>query len=143
MSDIDELYTELIMEHSSHSPYKKHLENATCASLGHNASCGDKIKIEAIISDGKIADIAFSGEGCAISQSSSSIMIETLKGKTVSEAKQIIEIFIKMIKRQKISSAEQKLLKNARVFSSVANMPSRAKCATLSWHTLQDLLNQL
>ena len=143
MSDIDELYTDLIMEHSMHSPYKKDMQGATCSSLGHNPSCGDKITIQAKIEDSKIVDLAFSGEGCAISQSSSSIMIETLKGKTINEAKQIIEIFIKMIKRESISNEDKKLLKNARVFESVANMPSRAKCATLSWHTLSDLLNQI
>lgn len=142
MSDIDELYTDLIMEHSMHSPHKKELVGATCSSLGHNPSCGDKITLQAKIEDGKIVDLAFSGQGCAISQSSSSIMIETLKGKTIAEAKQIIDIFIKMIKRESISKEEKKLLKNARVFESIANMPSRAKCATLSWHTLQDILEQ-
>ena len=143
MSDIDELYTDLIMEHSMHSPYKKSMPNPTCSSLGHNPSCGDKITLQAKIEGNQIVDIAFFGEGCAISQSSSSIMIETLKGKTVDEAKKIIAIFIKMIKRENISIADKKLLKNARVFESVSNMPSRAKCATLSWHTLQDILSQL
>lgn len=141
--DINELYTDLIMEHSTNSPYKKHIDNESCSSLGHNPNCGDEILIQAAIKDGVIKDIAFSGHGCAISQSSTSIMIELLKGKSVAEAKKLIKTFTSMIQREKLTSAEKKNLKNALAFENVANMPSRAKCATLSWHTLENLLSSL
>jgi nitrogen fixation NifU-like protein len=143
MNEFDEIYTDLIMEHSMASPYKKELESYTCSSLGHNPNCGDEIKLEAIVENGKIIDMAFSGHGCAISQSSTSIMIELLKGKDITEAKKLISIFMKMIKREEISKEEFDLLKNARAFENISNMPARVKCALLSWHTLEDLLNQL
>lgn len=141
--DINSLYSELIMEHSVNSPYKKELSHPSCSSLGHNPNCGDEIKLEATIENGLIQDMAFSGHGCAISQSSTSIMIDLLKGKTTQEAKEIIEIFISMIKREKLTTEQKKRLKNALAFENVSNMPSRAKCATLSWHTLENLLNSL
>ena len=141
--DLSSIYNEIVMEHSSNSPYKTDLgKDAVCA-LGHNPNCGDEIKLQAIVKDGIIEDLAFSGHGCAISQSSTSLMIETLLGKKVSQAKKIIKIFIKMIKRESITEKEKSLLKNCAIFENVSNMPSRAKCATLSWHTLDDLLKQL
>ena len=141
MSELDELYNDLIMEHSMSKKNRHGLENPTCSLLGHNPNCGDEIRLEAIIENGIIVDMAYSGQGCAISQSSTSIMIDTLKGKSVDEAKKIISIFMKMIKREKLESEELKLLKNARAFQNVANMPARVKCALLSWHTLEDLLS--
>lgn len=143
MNNIEQLYSDIIMQHSMHSPHKKDLPEATCTSLGHNPSCGDKITLQVIIEKSIIKDIAFSGSGCAISQSSTSIMSDLLIGKSTKEAKKLITIFIKMIQREKISSKEKEMLQNARIYEGVANMPSRAKCATLSWHTLQDILNQL
>ena len=121
---------------------RKSLEKATSCLLGHNPNCGDEIKLEILVEDGKIADAAFSGHGCAISQSSTSIMIDTIKGKTVEEAKKIIEIYLKMIKREKLSSKEKSMLGDARAFENISNMPARVKCAVLSWHTMQDLLNK-
>ncbi len=143
MSELDELYSDLIMEHSMSGKNRKGLDHPTCSLLGHNPNCGDEIKLEAIVENGIIVDMSYSGHGCAISQSSTSIMIDTLKGKTIQEAKQIISIFIKMIKREELSSEELKSLKNARAFQNVANMPARVKCALLSWHTLEDLLQSL
>ncbi|MCD8200581.1 MAG: SUF system NifU family Fe-S cluster assembly protein [Clostridia bacterium] len=138
--DLDELYNDLIMEHSMHSANRKEISCPTCCGLGHNPNCGDEIKLEVALEDGVITDMAFSGHGCAISQSSTSIMIDTLRGKTVEEAKEIIDIFMRMVRREEVPPEEMKKLKDARAFSGVANMPARAKCATLSWHTLEDLL---
>ena len=143
MNKLDELYNDLIMEHSVASPNKKHLEHSNCSMLGHNPNCGDEITLEALVENGKVVDIAFSGQGCAISQSSTSIMIDTLRGKSVDEAKIIIEIFMKMIRREEISADEKKLLKNARAFENISSMPARVKCALLSWHTFENLLSSL
>ena len=143
MNELDELYSDLIMEHSMSGKNRKQLDHPTCSMLGHNPNCGDEIKLEAVVENGLIVDMSYSGHGCAISQSSTSIMIDTLKGKTVDEAKKIISIFIKMIKRENLTDAELKLLKNAKAFQNVSNMPARVKCALLSWHTLENLLNSL
>ena len=140
---MEDFYTELIMEHSMASTNKKELPNPTLACLGHNPNCGDEITLQAVVKNGILEDLAFTGHGCAISQSSTSIMIDVLKGKTVDQARSIIQIFIKMIKREDLTEVEKELLKDAVAFENVSNMPARVKCATLSWHTLDDLLNQL
>lgn len=142
MEELD-IYNELLMEHAYSKRNKKELDNYDSCSLGHNPNCGDEIKIELKLSDDKstIEEMAFSGHGCAISQASTSIMIDTLKGKSVKEAKQIIEIYLKMIRREEISEYEEKLLKEALIFKNISNMPARVKCALLAWHTLEDMLN--
>lgn len=86
--------------------------------------------------------MAFSGHGCAISQASTSIMIDTLKGKTIDEAKEIINTFIEMIKRETKNEKDLKKLEEAIAFKNVANMPARVKCALLAWHTLEDMLEK-
>ena len=86
--------------------------------------------------------MAFSGHGCAISQASTSIMIDTLKGKTIEEAKEIVKTFIEMIKRETTDEKELQKLEDAIAFRNVANMPARVKCALLAWHTVEDMLNK-
>ena len=90
----------------------------------------------------KIADMAFSGHGCAISQASTSIMIDTLKGKTIEEAKDIIKTFIGMIDRKVTDEKELKKLEDAVAFKDISHMPARVKCALLAWHTLDDMLDK-
>ena len=115
MEDLNDVYNELIMEHSMNSYNKKKLEKADYCEVGHNPNCGDEITLELKLNGDIIDDMAFSGHGCAISQASTSIMIDTLKGKTVEEAI---------------------------AFRNVANMPARVKCALLAWHTIEDMLNK-
>ena len=142
MDDLTEVYNELIMEHSMNSYNKKKLENADYCEIGHNPNCGDEITLELKVNGDVIEDMAFSGHGCAISQASTSIMIDTLKGKTIKEAKEIIKIFIEMIKKETTSEEELKKLEDAIAFRNVSNMPARVKCALLAWHTVEDMLNK-
>ena len=142
MDNIDEMYNDLIMEHSMNSYNKKKLDGADMQEKGHNPSCGDEITLEIKLDGDIIKDMAFTGHGCAISTSSASIMIDTLKGKTIKEAKNIIETFIKMIKREETDDEKLKILEDAIAFKNVANMPARVKCALLAWHTLEDMLNK-
>ena len=121
---------------------KKKLEHADFCEIGHNPNCGDEITLELNVKDGKIEDMAFSGHGCAISQASTSIMIDTLKGKTLEEAKEIIKAFIGMIKREITDEAELEKLEDAVAFQNVSHMPARVKCALLAWHTIEDMLNK-
>ena len=86
--------------------------------------------------------MAFTGYGCAISQSSTSVMIDVLKGKKISEAKEIIKTFIDMIKRETTDEKELEKLEEAIAFRNVSNMPARVKCALLAWHTMEDLLEK-
>lgn len=142
MEDLNDVYNELIMEHSMNSYNKKKLEKADYCEVGHNPNCGDEITLELKLNGDIIEDMAFSGHGCAISQASTSIMIDVLKGKTVEEAKEIIKTFIDMIKRETKSEEELEKIEEAIAFRNVANMPARVKCALLAWHTIEDMLNE-
>ena len=140
MDNIDELYNDIIMEHSMNSYNKKKLDKCDFCEKGHNPNCGDEIEIELKLDGNKIEDMAFTGHGCAISQSSTSVMIDVLRGKTVEEAKAIVETFIEMIKREITDEEELKKLEDAIAFKNVSNMPARVKCALLAWHTMEDLI---
>ena len=138
---MEDIYNDLIMEHSMDSYNKKKLENADYSQLGHNPNCGDEITLELKLNGNVIEDMGFSGHGCAISQSSTSIMIDTLKGKTIEEAKEIVQTFIAMIKREETTEADLQKLDDAIAFKNVSNMPARVKCALLAWHTIEEILN--
>ena len=142
MEDLNNVYNELTMEHSMNSYNKKKLEDADYCEVGHNPNCGDEITLELKLNGDIIEDMAFSGHGCAISQASTSIMIDVLKGKTIKKAKEIIKTFIDMIKRETKSEEELEKLEEAIAFRNVANMPARVKCALLAWHTIEDMLNE-
>ena len=142
MEDLNEIYNELIMEHSMNSSNKRKLGKADFCELGHNPSCGDEITIELKLNGNIIEDMAYSGHGCAISQASTSVMIDTLRGKTIEEARNIIKTFISMIKREINDDKELEKLEDAIAFKNISNMPARVKCALLAWHTLEELLNK-
>ena len=142
MEDLNSVYNELIMEHSMNSYNKKKLEKADYSEMGHNPNCGDEITLEIKLNGNIIEDMAFNGHGCAISQSSTSIMIDTLKGKTIEEAKEIVKTFIEMIKRETTDEEQLKKLEDAIAFRNVSNMPARVKCALLAWHTIEGILNK-
>ena len=139
---MDDLYNDLIMEHAMNSYNKKKLEHADLCEMGHNPNCGDEITIEVKLNGDIIEDMAFSGHGCAISQASTSIMIDTLKGKKIEEARDIIKTFIEMIKRQQQDEELLRKLEDAIAFKNVSNMPARVKCALLAWHTLEDMMEK-
>lgn len=142
MDDLNSIYTDVIMEQST-ATYNKHkLEDATGSEHGHNPSCGDDITLEIKMNEEIIEDIAFTGHGCAISQASTSIMIDLLKGKTKDEALKLISIFLKMVKREKITDEEMEDLEEANALQNISNMPARVKCAELAWYTMQKLLEK-
>ena len=142
MDELTDVYNELIMEHSMNSYNKKKLENADYCEVGHNPNCGDEITLQLKLNGNKIEDMAFSGHGCAISQASTSIMIDLLKGKTVEQATKLISIFIRMIKRENVSEEELNELEEAQALKNISNMPARVKCAELAWYTMQKLLEK-
>lgn len=142
MEDLTQVYNELIMEHSMNSYNKRKLEKVDYSEIGHNPNCGDEITLELKLNGNIIEDMAFNGHGCAISQASTSIMIDTLKGKSVEEAKEIIKTFIEMIKRETTDEEQLRKLEDAIAFKNVSNMPARVKCALLAWHTIEEMLNK-
>ena len=141
-SALGDLYTEVIGEHSRSPENKGELAAATVRERGHNPSCGDEITLELQIENGIIKDAAFTGVGCAISQASTDIMIDLMRGKTVEEAHRLAQLFTAMIKREVTDEAELEELEDAALLQNVSNMPARVKCAVLAWHTLDDALKE-
>ena len=137
---LGDLYTEVIGEHSRSPETKGELAAATVRERGHNPSCGDEITLELQIEDGIIKDAAFTGVGCAISQASTDIMIDLMRGKTVEEAQRLAQLFTSMIKREVTDDAALEELDEAIALKNISNMPARVKCAVLAWHTLEDVL---
>lgn len=140
MNDLEAIYTEVITEHSRCQENKHHLTCATCCQKGHNPSCGDEITLELQVEEGKVKDAAFTGAGCAISQASTDIMIDLMRGKSVEEAKGLTEKFIGMIKREITDEEELEDLDVAIALKNIANMPARVKCALLAWRTMREAL---
>ena len=137
---LGDLYTEVIGEHSRSPENKGELAAATVRERGHNPSCGDEITLELQIEDDIIKDAAFTGVGCAISQASTDIMIDLMRGKTVEEAQRLAQLFTSMIKREVTDDAALEELDEAIALKNISNMPARVKCAVLAWHTLEDVL---
>ena len=140
---LENIYTELIAEHSQSRENRRHLEHATISERGHNPSCGDEIILELEIVDGVIKNAAFSGTGCAISQASTDMMIELMRGKTVDEARRLAELFIAMIQGEVTDDAQLDELDEAAALKNISTMPARVKCATLAWHTLDTAVDKL
>lgn len=136
--DLSSIYTELIMEHNSSSHNKHHLESPDIVLKGRNPSCGDEIELELKLKEGIIEDASFTGIGCAISQASTSMMIDLIKGKNVNEAKRLMNLFLGMIKREITKDELLEELEDAAALKNISNMPARVKCAVLSWHTLDE-----
>lgn len=139
---LGDLYTEVIGEHSRSPENKGELAAATVRERGHNPSCGDEITLELQIENGIIKDAAFTGVGCAISQASTDIMIDLMRGKTVEEAQRLAQLFTSMIKREVADDAALEELDEAIALKNISNMPARVKCAVLAWHTLEDVLKK-
>ena len=139
---LDDVYTEVLGEHSRNPDHKHKLSCATCQMKGRNPSCGDEITIELQVEDGIVKDAAFTGVGCAISQASTDIMAELIRGKSVADARRLSNKFISMIKGELVDEDELEELDEALALKNVAHMPARVKCAVLAWHTLDDALKE-
>ena len=137
MNELEELYNDVIMDHYTLSPNKKDLIDCTSEMKGTNPSCGDEITLKIKVNNDIIEDMAFLGTGCAISISSTSIMIDLIRGKNIKEAFEIIKNFRNMINKEaeNIDSLEE-----AVIFENISNMPARIKCATLCYNTLEKIL---
>ena len=138
--DLKDIYTEVIMEHSKNKKNKKPMENPTLSELGHNPSCGDEITLNIKLNGDIIENASFEGIGCAISQASTSMMIDLIKGKTIDEAKDLVATFLGMIKGDTIDEKDLDKLDDAIALQNVSKLPARVKCAVLAWHTLDELL---
>jgi nitrogen fixation NifU-like protein len=140
--NLNEIYTELIMEHNANKENKRNLEHADVCKRGHNPSCGDDITLEIAFDGDTIKDVSYTGSGCAISQASTSMMIDLIKGKSKQEALNLVDTFLKMIKREITDEDQLEELEDAMALKNISNMPARVKCAVLAWHTLKDAVEE-
>lgn len=140
MSDLRDLYQELILDHNKSPRNFGVLEGADQSAEGYNPLCGDRYRVFVKFEDDVIAEIKFSGAGCAISKASASVMSSVVKGKTREEAEQLFEEFHKLVTGASDPTAEAETLGRLAAFAGVRDFPVRVKCATLAWHTLRAAL---
>lgn len=142
MSDLRDLYQEVILDHNKKPRNFRKIDEPTCSCDGYNPLCGDKVKVYVKLAGDSIEDVSFEGQGCAISTASASMMTEALKGHTVKEADALFHRFhdMVMIEDYDALSGEPDLGKLA-AFAGVKEFPMRVKCATLAWHTLRAALD--
>ncbi len=140
MSLLEELYREAIMLHAKNPRNFGELADADVVIEGRNTSCGDEITLYLKEEGGRLADVAFHGHGCAISQSSASMMTELVKGRSIEEVRDLIGKFKAMVVEGQPPAPE---LGDLRALEGTAKLHSRVKCATLAWNALEEALLKL
>ncbi len=135
--DLRELYQETILDHSKRPRNFHEIVDADATAVGHNPLCGDRVTVYVRLADGTIADVAFVGQGCAISKASASLMTDAVKGKSKAQAHELFEKFRKMVTGRPGDPVDTGSLGKLAVLSGVCEFPVRVKCASLAWHTLE------
>jgi len=142
MSELRELYQQVILDHNKNPRNFGPLDGATASQEGRNPLCGDHLHVHLHVdADGTIRDIHFEGEGCAISKASASIMTDSLKGRKRAEAEEIFDLFHAMVTADTNAPVDNEAVGKLAVFSGVREFPMRIKCATLAWHTMKAALD--
>ena len=139
MSDLRELYQQVILDHNKNPRNFHEMADATRRVDGYNPLCGDHYTIYLKVDGDTIEDVSFTGSGCAISKASASVMSSTVKGKSKDEAESLFGTFHRLVTGDAsgLSAAD---LGRLAAFSGVSEFPARVKCATLAWHTLKSAL---
>ena len=137
MSDLRELYQQVILDHNKNPRNFHEMADATARVDGYNPLCGDHYTVFLKTDGDTIDDISFTGNGCAISKASASVMSSTVKGKSKDEAERLFDTFHKLVTGEGGEAAD---LGRLAAFSGVSEFPARVKCATLAWHTLRSAL---
>jgi len=141
MSDLRDLYQEVILDHNRRPRNFGALAGANRKATGHNPLCGDRLTLYLRLDDERVVEVMFEGSGCAISKASASMMTDAVKGRTVAEVESLFRGFHEMVTTTTGTAGDRERLGKLAVFGGVAEFPSRVKCATLPWHTLQAALH--
>ena len=136
MSDLRDLYQEVILDHNRSPRNFGRLDDADLQADGHNPLCGDRLSITVKLDGDRVTDLRFEGSGCAISKASASLMTEKVKGGTLDELRGLFDRFHRLVTDQTAPADDAGLGKLA-VFAGVRDYPARVKCAILAWHTLR------
>jgi nitrogen fixation protein NifU and related proteins len=139
MSDLSELYQEILLEHNSKPRNFRKLEDANRSAEGYNPLCGDEVSVFLKLDGDVVADVGFQGRGCAISRASASMMTQSIKGQKLARAQELFEEFHKML-TQPGADLDYDMLEDLEMLAGVAEYPTRIKCAILAWHTLHAAL---
>ena len=142
MSELSELYQQVILDHNKKPRNFRKLENANHTADGYNPLCGDQLTIYLDLEDGLVKEVGFEGSGCAISKASASMMTQAVKGKSKEQAENLFNEFHSMVTGELNEETEENNLGNLKIFAGVREFPVRVKCATLAWHTLHAALNK-
>jgi nitrogen fixation NifU-like protein len=138
MATMGQLYQEVILDHNRKPRNYRAMDDATCDADGYNPLCGDKVHVWLRLgADGRIEDVSFQGEGCAISKASASIMTQELKGRTAGEARALFDRFHEVVTGR---AAPESVPPRLGLFAGVSAFPTRVKCASLGWHTMKAAL---
>jgi nitrogen fixation NifU-like protein len=140
MSELSDLYQEVILEHNKNPRNFREIENPDKTADGNNPLCGDALRVYLTMEDDKVKDVAFKGSGCAISKASASMMTQAVKGKTKEEADTLFKEFRRMVMGEMDAETEENSLGKLKIFAGVREFPARVKCASLSWHTVHAAL---
>jgi nitrogen fixation protein NifU and related proteins len=140
MSELSELYQQVILDHNKKPRNYHPLENANRKAEGYNPLCGDQLVVYLDLEDGVVKEISFEGSGCAISKAAASMMTQSIKGKTREEAETLFEEFHGMVTGELDEENTSNNLGRLRIFAGVRDFPARVKCASLSWHTMKAAL---
>jgi len=141
MSELSELYQQVILDHNKKPRNFHKLENANRRADGYNPLCGDQLNVYLHVEGDQVQDVSFEGSGCAISKASASMMTQAVKGKTKAEAETLFNEFHRMATGELDEENEPNHLGKLKIFAGVKDFPARVKCATLSWHTMHAALN--
>jgi len=136
--DLDDLYQEIIFEHYKQPKNQGSLEDADVVIEGRNPFCGDEIKLMLKIKNGLVEDVKFSGSGCAISQSSASVMTEQIKGKSIKEIQELFKDFSIMVRGEDDSHSHIDDTSELAAFQGISAFPTRVKCAMLAWNAMKE-----
>ena len=139
--DLGALYEEVILDHNRSPRNWGEIPGARHVA-GINPLCGDKISLSVQVNGDVITDIRFTGEGCAISKASASMMTQAIMGKTLGEAERLYESFHDLVTGKTGGATPDKSLGSLRAFAGVARFPTRVKCATMAWHALREGLSR-
>jgi nitrogen fixation NifU-like protein len=140
MSELSELYQQVILDHNKKPRNFRRLTDATQTADGYNPLCGDQLTVDLRVAGDRIEEAAFEGSGCAISKAAASMMTQTLKGKTREEAEALFREFHAMVTGELDEAATPNQLGRLTIFAGVRDYPARVKCASLSWHTMRAAL---
>ena len=141
MSELSELYQQVILDHNKKPRNFRKLETANHSAEGFNPLCGDQLTVYLNLEGDVVKEISFEGSGCAISKAAASMMTQAVKGKTKQEAEQLFTEFHGMVTGALDEENTSNGLGNLKIFSGVREFPVRVKCASLPWHTMHAALN--